>query len=93
MLAKVELLLHDDRGHPLLATTHRGDLHLTLGAPSLLTQYETAAGETPLRRLVIDREGMGASSTFTIQLPEATVGLSVGSNPVPTGFVAASEAS
>jgi transposase len=25
------LLLHDDRGHPLLATTHRGDLHLTLG--------------------------------------------------------------
>lgn len=24
------LLLHDEQGHPLLATTHRGDLHLTV---------------------------------------------------------------
>ncbi len=53
-------LLHDDQGHPLLTTTHRGDLHLTLGTPSLLTQYEAATDEVPLRRLVIDREGMAA---------------------------------
>jgi hypothetical protein len=52
--------LHDDRGHPLLATTHRGDFHLTLGAPTLLTRYESATLEAPLRRLVIDREGMAA---------------------------------
>ena len=26
-------LLHDNQGHPLLATTHRGDLHLTNGIP------------------------------------------------------------
>ena len=54
------LLLHDVQGHPLLATTHRGDLHLTLGTPTLLTRYETATGEAPLRRLVIDREEMAA---------------------------------
>jgi hypothetical protein len=54
------LLLHDEQGHPLLATTHRGDLHLTLGTPSLLSRYETATDEGPLRRLVIDREGMAA---------------------------------
>lgn len=53
-------LLHDDRGHLLLATTHRGDLHLTLGAPSLLTRYEAATDGVSLRRLVIDREGMAA---------------------------------
>ncbi len=54
------LLLHDEQGHPLLATTHRVDLHLTLGTPSLLSWYETATEEGPLRRLVIDREGMAA---------------------------------
>ena len=32
------VLLHDAQGHPLLATTHRGDLHLTLGIPSLLAR-------------------------------------------------------
>jgi hypothetical protein len=53
-------LLHDAQGHPLLATTHRGDLHLTLGVPSLLTRYEMATDEVSLRRLVIDREGMAA---------------------------------
>jgi hypothetical protein len=38
--------------------THRGDLHLTLGTPSLLARYEAATDEGSLRRLVIDREGM-----------------------------------
>ena len=32
------VLLHDDQGHPLLATTHRGDLHLTNGIPQVLTR-------------------------------------------------------
>ena len=30
------LLLHDAQGHPLFATTHRGDLHLTKGAADFL---------------------------------------------------------
>ena len=59
-------LFHDEQGHPLLATTHRGDLHLTLGTPSLLTRYETATREGPLRRLVIDREGMAAEFLATL---------------------------
>jgi len=54
------LLLHDEQGHPSLSTTHRGDLHLTLGTPSLLSRYETATDEGPLRRLVIDRDQMAA---------------------------------
>src|SRR5947209_10845159 len=33
-------LLHDEQGHPLLVTTHRGDLHLPAGIPSILTHYE-----------------------------------------------------
>ena len=66
---------------------------LTKGASAFLERYEQATDSSSLTRLVIDREGMGASSTFTIQLPEATAVLSVGSNPVPTGCVAASEAS
>jgi len=58
--------LHDEQGHPLLATTHRGDLHLTLGTPSLITRYETATREGALRRLVIDREGMAAEFLATL---------------------------
>ncbi len=38
------VVLHDARGHPLLATTHRGDHHLTLGLPSMLHRYEQAGG-------------------------------------------------
>jgi hypothetical protein len=34
---------------------------LTLGAPSLMTRYETATSAMALRRLVIDREGMAAA--------------------------------
>jgi len=51
-------LLHDDQGHPLLATTHRGDLHLTAGIPSLLTYYEHATEALHLTNLVVDREAM-----------------------------------
>ncbi len=53
-------LLHDDQGHPLLATTHRGDFHLTSGIPSVLTCYEHATTCKQLSNLVADREAMAA---------------------------------
>ena len=59
-------LLHDDQGHPLLATTHRGDLHLTQGLPQLLTCYEQATEALHLNHLVVDREAMAAD--FLAQL-------------------------
>jgi hypothetical protein len=54
------VLLHDDQGHPLLATTHRGDLHLTNGIPQVLTRYEQATEVLQLSDLVVDREAMAA---------------------------------
>ncbi len=54
-------LLHDADGHPLLATTDRGDLHLTTGAPALLARFARTTDAPPVRRLVIDREGMAAA--------------------------------
>lgn len=54
------MLLHDEEGHPLLATTHRGDTHLTIGLPELVARYARAAGTQSLKRMVIDREGMAA---------------------------------
>ena len=59
-------LLHDEQGHPRLSTTHRGDLHLTTGIPSLLTRYEQATGALYLSNLVVDREAMAAE--FLAQL-------------------------
>ncbi len=53
-------LLHDEQGHPLLATTHRGDLHLTAGISSLLTRYEQMTNTSFLTNLVVDREAMAA---------------------------------
>jgi hypothetical protein len=53
-------LLHDDQGHPLLATTRRGDLHLTNGIPQVLVRYEQAADVVHLTDLVVDREAMAA---------------------------------
>jgi len=54
------VVLHDQEGHLLLATTHRGDQHLTIGLPAMLTRYEQAAGLESLKRVVVDREGMAA---------------------------------
>src|SRR5258708_35233829 len=54
------VVLYDHEGHPLLATTHRGDQHLTQGLPAILTHYEQAAGLENLKRIVVDREGMSA---------------------------------
>jgi hypothetical protein len=67
------LLLHDAAGHPLFATTHRGDLHLTRGAPAFLERYEQATEATTLARLIIDREGMAAEFLATLVAGERTV--------------------
>jgi hypothetical protein len=56
------VLLHDAKGHPLLATTGRGDTHLTVGLRNALTLYEDATELNRVARIVIDREGM--ASTF-----------------------------
>jgi hypothetical protein len=53
-------LLHDEQGHPRLATTSRGDQHLTVGLSQVLTRYEQAGGKTAHARLIVDREGMAA---------------------------------
>jgi hypothetical protein len=54
------VVLHDADGHPLRASTHRGDSHLTLGAPQMLHNYEQAIGQAHVQRVVVDREGMAA---------------------------------
>ncbi len=54
------VVLHDQEGHPLLITTHRGGQHLTIGLPVMLAHYEQAAGLASLKRIVVDREGMAA---------------------------------
>jgi hypothetical protein len=60
------VVLHDQEGHPLLVTTHRGDQHLTIGLPAILTHYEQVAGLENIRHIVVDREGMSAE--FLAQL-------------------------
>ncbi len=54
------VVLHDQEGHPLLVMTHRGDQHLTVGLPTMITRYEQAADLSCLERVVVDREGMAA---------------------------------
>ena len=54
------VLLHDNRGHPRLSTTHRGDQHLTSGLPTVIKQYKQEAGLGTVRYLVVDREAMAA---------------------------------
>lgn len=63
------LLLHDAAGHPLLATTDRGDLALTKGVPAFLTRYEQAADPARIARLIVDREGLAAELPFGIGGP------------------------
>jgi transposase len=52
------LLLHDEQGHPLFVTPHRGDQHLTVGVPAFLERYEQHAGNSQVTRMIVDREGM-----------------------------------
>ena len=62
------VVLHDADGHPLLATTHRGDYHLTIGLPQMLHCYEQATGQALMQRVVVDREGMAADFLAQLQL-------------------------
>ena len=54
------VILHDAQAHPRLATTHRGDQHLTSGVAPLLDCYESASGQKQIHCVVVDREGMAA---------------------------------
>jgi len=59
------VVLHDQEGHPLLVTTHRGDQHLTSGLPAILTSYEQATDLSRVEQVVVDREGMAAEFLAT----------------------------
>jgi hypothetical protein len=67
------VLLHDEDGHPLLATTHRGDQHLIIGLPSIVTRYEQQAGMLSVGRIIVDREGMAAEFLATLRVAGRTV--------------------
>ncbi len=67
------VILHDQEGHPLLVTTHRGDQHLTIGLPAMITCYEQAADLQRLERVVVDREGMAAEFLATLASQGRTV--------------------
>jgi hypothetical protein len=54
------VLLHDEQGHLLLATTHRGDYYLTVGLPAMIATFEQASGDNTLQLVIVDREGMSA---------------------------------
>jgi hypothetical protein len=60
------ILLHDEAGHPLLVTTHRGDLHLTASVPQTLTRYEQRVDPAHIARVIVDREGMAAEFLATL---------------------------
>jgi hypothetical protein len=61
------VLLHDEQGHPRLATTTRGDEHLTIGLPQILLRYEQATERKMQTRVIVDREGMAAAFLRDLQ--------------------------
>ena len=67
------VLLHDAQGHPRLATTTRGDEHLTIGLPQILLRYEQATECKKQARVIVDREGMAAPFLRDLQLGGTTV--------------------
>ncbi len=67
------VLLHDEYGHPLLATTHRGDSHLTSGLPSIVTRDAQQAGAPTVGRIIVDREGMAAEFLATLHAAGRTI--------------------
>ncbi len=60
------VVLHDQEGHPLLVMTYRGDQHLTIGLPAIISRYEQAANLQNIERVVVDREGMAAEFLSTL---------------------------
>jgi hypothetical protein len=68
-------LLHDSAGHPLLALTDRGDQHLTVGLPQIVSRYEQTLGQGQLARIVVDREGMGAAFLYEMSQSRTVITL------------------
>src|SRR5712692_5072508 len=62
------VVLHDASGHPLLATTHRGNHHLTMGLQQMLHCYEQATGQALMQRVVVDRDQMAAEFLAQLKL-------------------------
>jgi hypothetical protein len=67
------VLLHDEHGHPLLATTERGDQHLMVGLPSIVARYEHNEKHIQVRRIIVDREGMATEFLASLQAEGRTV--------------------
>lgn len=67
------VLLHDEQGHPLLATTHRGDQHLIIGLPSILARYEDNEVLAHVKRIIVDREGMATEFLAALHADGRTV--------------------
>jgi len=67
------VLLHDEQGHPLLATTHRGDQHLTAGLPAIIARYEQQETRAQVKRIIVDREGMGTEFLASLHAEGRTV--------------------
>ena len=57
---RVLVLLHDEQGHPLQASTHRGDQHLTTGLAQILPPASESTGTPSQGRVVVARSGMAA---------------------------------
>lgn len=70
---RVLVLLHDEQGHPLLATTHRGDQHLTVGLPSIIARYEHHQEHVQVKGIIMDREGMATESLASLHAGGRTV--------------------
>jgi hypothetical protein len=60
------VVLHDQEGRLLLVLTYRGDQHLTIGLPAIMTRYEQVANLQSIERVVVDREGMAAEFLSTL---------------------------
>jgi hypothetical protein len=67
------VLLHDEHGRPLLATTHRGDSHLTVGLPSIVSRDAQQAGALSVGQIIVDREGMAAEFLAALHVAGRTV--------------------
>ncbi len=67
------VLLHDAQGHPMLVTTYRGDQHLTIGLPRIITRYEDIVEHAQVSRLIVDREGMATEFLASLQEASRTV--------------------
>jgi hypothetical protein len=67
------VLVHDDQGHPLQVSTHRGDQHLTMGLAQLLPPASQSTGPPSQGCVVLDREGMAAPFLRELQAQGLTV--------------------